>query len=213
METTSDVLVFNEFFPGKALDVFQEELRDGGWSHQELSEAAAVRANRILVASRFPVAVRPLPASTVDDHLSTNALCVDVGAFRLLALRVPAYEGGQQRKDAWTWLAAIAEDMRRSGRPSMIVGDLNTSMSAIGARRMDAFHRLLDNGWCRAQPEGVGSFARNGAWSEIDHALATRDCCISEARYVARTKLYELVGTSSSLSDHAALAFRATALP
>jgi len=78
---------------------------------------------------------------------------------------------------------------------------------------MDAFHRLLENGWTRTQPEGVGSFARDGAWSEIDHVLATAACQILDARYVVATRSYELAGTPTSLSDHAALVFRATALP
>ena len=213
METDADVLVFNEFFPKTLLGVFQHFLTAGGWRHQAISEMAAMRANRLLVASRLPMLVKSLPASTVDHHLSTNALHVDIGAFRLLAIRVPAYNDGQERRRAWTWLAGIAEEMQRSGRPAIVVGDLNTSMSATGARRMDAFHRLLENGWTRTQPEGVGSFARDGAWSEIDHVLATAACQILDARYVVATRSYELAGTPTSLSDHAALVFRATALP
>lgn len=213
METDADVLVFNEFFPKTSLESFQQALTAGGWLHQEMSEPAAVSANRILVASRFPVSVGALPASTVDDHLTTNALCAAIGPFRLLAIRIPAYKSGQERKDAWAWLAGIAEEMERARRPSMIVGDLNTSMSVTGSRRMDAFQALLASDWTRAQPVGFGSFAKDGVWSEIDHVLATAACRITDAEYVSKTKSYELAGTPSSLSDHAALVFRAMALP
>ncbi len=213
METDADVLVFSEFFPKTLLGVFQHFLTAGGWRHQEISDMGAVRANRLLVASRFPVVVKSLPPSTVDDHLSANALRVDIGALRLLAIRVPAYKGGREHRNAWTWLAGIAEEMQRTGGPAIVVGDLNTSMSATGARRVDAFHQLLENGWTRTQPEGVGSFAREGAWYEIDHVLTTKTCRISDARYVVTTPSYELAGTPSSLSDHAALVFRATTLP
>ena len=212
METDADVLVFNEFFPKDALPAFRANLTAGGWAHQTLSITGAVKANRIFVASRYPVTAVKLPASTVDEHLTSNALSFDIGVFRLLAIRVPAYESGQERRDAFTWLAGVADELQQAGRPSMIFGDLNTSMTATGSRRIDAFHALLENGWDRAQPEGVGSFVGKRGWCEIDHVLATEICQISDARYVSKTESYELAGTAASLSDHAALVFRVKAM-
>lgn len=60
-----------------ALESFQRALTGGGWAPQAISDAATVRANLILVASRYPITVTKLPAPTVDELLTTNALCVD----------------------------------------------------------------------------------------------------------------------------------------
>ncbi len=184
METGADVLVFNEFFPGVRLEAFQRSLHDGGWHHQALSEVVGVKANRVLLASRLAVSVQCLPPSTVDGHLTANALCVDIGVLRVLALRVPAYEKKLARQQAWDWMAEVAAGLQQCGRPSIIVGDLNTSLAASGARRMEQFHRLLANGWARAQPVGAGSYCNRDAWSEIDHVLATASCRVSGATYV-----------------------------
>lgn len=208
METGADVLVFNEFFPGARLEKFQRSLLDGGWLHQSMSETDGLKANRVLVASRVTLSIQCLPPSTVDGHLTANALCLDIGLVRVLALRVPTYEG-IARQHAWDWIATVAARLQQCGRPSVIVGDLNTSLAATGARRMHQFHRLLGNGWTRAQPEGAGSFSKGDAWLEIDHVLATASCRVSSARYVQRTSSYELAGTTESLSDHAGLMFTA----
>jgi endonuclease/exonuclease/phosphatase family metal-dependent hydrolase len=208
METGADVLVFNEFFPGARLELFQRSLRDGGWQHQAMSESAGVKANRVLVASRVTSRVQSLPPSTVDGHLTANALCVDIGVVRVLALRVPTYVG-TARQHAWDWIAEVSARLQQSGRPSVIVGDLNTSLAATGARRMEQFHRLLGSGWARTQPEGKGSFSKGDGWLEIDHILATASCRVSSAKYVQRTSSYALAGTAGSLSDHAALMFTA----
>ena len=76
METGADILVFNEFFPKTALESYQRALTAGGWTNQAISEPSAVKANRVLVASRHPLAVTKLSASTVDEHLTSNALYV-----------------------------------------------------------------------------------------------------------------------------------------
>jgi endonuclease/exonuclease/phosphatase family metal-dependent hydrolase len=145
----------------------------------------------------------------VDGHLTANALCVDIGVLRVLALRVPAYEKRLARQQAWDWMAEVAAGLQQCGRPSIIVGDLNTSLAASGARRMEQFHRLLSNGWTRAQPVGAGSYCNRDAWSELDHVLATASCRVSGATYVQRTNSYALAGTAGSLSDHAGLMFTA----
>ena len=107
METGADVLVFNEFFPGPQLEPFQRSLRDGGWQHQAMSESAGVKANRVLIASRVTFRVQCLPPSTLDGHLTANALCVDIGVVRVFALRVPTYDG-TARQHAWDWIAEVS---------------------------------------------------------------------------------------------------------
>lgn len=209
METDADVLVFNEFFPGLRLEPFQGSLHAAGWSHQAMSEPVDLRANRILVASRLPLHMQSLPPSTVDGHLTANALCLDIGVLRVLALRVPTYKG-ISRRHAWDWITEVSAGLKECGRPSVIVGDLNTSLTATGSARMEQFHRLLGSGWTRAEPDGVGSFSRGDTWLEIDHVLATASCRVSRAQYVQRTSSYVLAGTKGSLSDHAGLMFTAS---
>jgi endonuclease/exonuclease/phosphatase family metal-dependent hydrolase len=200
MACAADVLAFTEFFPRDQLAAFQATLREGGWEHQALSEAPSIKANRVLVASRVPLQVRSLPASTVDEHLSSNALRVQVdGWLELLCVRVPTYTGSD-RAAAWDWLAHAAAETRLAG-PALLVGDLNTSLAA--KPRVPQFHALADS-WSRLQPSGPGGyFGRGDIVSEIDHAFVAG--AAGTARYVTQLEGFRLAGAEGAISDHAAL--------
>jgi hypothetical protein len=206
MATGADVLVFNEFYPRSAQARFAAELQEGGWSQQTLSWAPhGAVANRILIAARQPHKTVELPPTTVDEQLLANALCVDFADFRMFAVRVPTYKR-PQLEAAWDWVAAVTASLLQR-RPSLICGDLNTSIGATGARRVRQFHALLDSDrWGRVQPKGVGSYyGSNGATHEIDHLIASSDCVVADAAYVNCAGGFVLAGEPGALSDHAAL--------
>ena len=206
MATRANVLVFNEFYPGSAQARFAAELQVGGWRHQTFSSASdGAVANRILIASTQPHSVVDLPPTTVDEHLLANALCVDFEDFRMLSVRVPTYQSAQ-RQAAWDWVASVADSLL-DRRPSLICGDLNTSLNATGAKRVPQFHALLESDkWRRVQPDGVGSYyGANGVTHEIDHLIASQGCVITDATYVNRAGEFVLAGLPGALSDHAGL--------
>lgn len=209
MALDADVIVLNEFFPGAMREEFLRQLRHEGWSHQRMSPEPSVQANRVLFASRIPIESVALPPSTVDEHLTSNAAAVSLpdGAI-VVGIRVPTYEGDLLRR-AWDWverLALILHGSKSSG--AVIVGDLNTSMSAKGAKRIPQFHRMLEGGWRRAQPAGQGGYRHvSGTWHEIDHVLACGDLDVANARYVTDAAAFSLAGRPDSLSDHSALTF------
>lgn len=214
METGADVLVFNEFHPGKSMSSFRDALVQRGWTHQTLSLApVGLKVNQVLVASRSPHQLVELPESTVDEHLTSNALCVDFPDFRLFTLRVPTYRG-ESRAKAWDWIASVAESIHRTGLPAVLCGDLNTSMATVGAARVPQFHALLESEhWRRVQPQGRGSFfGSSAAPSEIDHVLASKGCVIDDTGYLTDAGPYVLAGSDAAISDHAALLFSATSL-
>ena len=214
METGADVLVFNEFYPGREMSSFRATLEQRGWMHQTLSFAPGdLKANRILIASRYPHQIVALPTSTLDEHLTSNALCVDFSDFRLFAIRVPTYKGADRAR-AWDWVASAVESINCAGRPAILCGDLNTSMTASGASRVPQFHSLVESdAWRRVQPDGRGSFFRNGAAPvEIDHVLANTGCVVAGTSYLTDAGPYVLAGSEAAISDHAALIFTATSL-
>ena len=209
MSLGADVIVLNEFYPGAMREEFLRQLRHAGWSHQRMSPEPSVQANRVLFASRVPIEPVALPPSTADEHLSSNAAAVSMpdGAI-VVGIRVPTYKG-ELLSRAWDWveqLAMILRGPKSSG--AVIVGDLNTSMSAKGAKRIPQFHRMLESGWRRAQPAGLGGYRHgSGTWHEIDHVLAYGTLEVANARYVTDTAGFSLAGRPDSLSDHSALTF------
>lgn len=212
MALDADVIVFNEFYPGPNGAAFTSELSDAGWPHQHSSPTPKVKANRVLFASRIRFDPLPLPPTTVDEHLTSNAAAIVMpNGLVVVGMRVPTYKGALLTR-AWDWIENLANDL--SGATSaraVIVGDLNTSMLAQGARRMPQFHRMLDRGWRREQPAGIGSFMhKSGTWHEIDHILSFGSCAVSDTHYVRNVADLSLAGTPDSVSDHAALTFRVT---
>jgi hypothetical protein len=210
MALDADVIVLNEFYPGSASTQFFDELRSGGWSHQVMSPASVLIANRVLIASRIPVEELSLPPSTVNDHLSANSAAVVLpGGTILVGLRVPTYKGAELAR-AWDWVESLAARLSKApATRAVIVGDFNTSMQSSGGRRMPQFYRMLSNGWCRADPSGTGSYTpRPDSWHEIDHVLSCGNCQIIGARYVCEVGRFLLAGGPHALSDHSALTFR-----
>lgn len=203
----ADVLVFTEFFPQQFESRFRTTLDNAGWSQQIMSAQPKEVANRILVASKLPLAPLSIDLPTFDQQFPANLLGVRFPSLGIsvLSVRVPAYSGKSAHllSHAWEWLEVTAASL--SSSPSVVIGDLNVSMSQP-SRAGNHFRRIVASGWQRAAREGANTFfGHRGKKTEIDHVLATSHCILSEATCVQEIGGFVLAGTSNAISDHAAL--------
>jgi Endonuclease/Exonuclease/phosphatase family len=204
----ADLLVLTEYFPRQHHWQFCQTLAEAGFVNQLLSNQPSEIANRVLIASRFPMERDGLALPVFDEQFPANTLAVRLPnlGLRILGLRVPAYSGEQRelRIRAWEWLETAATKLHDV--PAVILGDLNVRVSDSRAPFEAAFRRILGSGWQRAVPAGGHSFfGHNGLRSEIDHFLATPHCKIRGAEYVISLPGMTLAGTHDAISDHAAL--------
>jgi hypothetical protein len=204
----ADILVFNEYYPKENGAAFSRALHDAGWSHQEISKDTGEKANRVFIASRFPL--RPLDIRLPDFDLQfpANVLCVSVPSvgISIVGVRIPWYQNldaGLVGK-AWEWVESTAADLLH--RPAIILGDLNVGLKSKPSRGGDHFRRILQSGWHRATPKETASFfGDHGQQSEIDHILGTNLTNFSNARYVTKLERHLFAGGNTAISDHAAL--------
>jgi hypothetical protein len=119
----SDVLVFTEFSPQQYEDRFRTALANAGWSEQLMSAQPSEVSNRVLVASKLPLAPLTLDLPTFDQQFPANLLGVTLRSLGLsvLGVRVPAYSGRTAHLlfPAWEWLEATTASLKRS--PSVII--------------------------------------------------------------------------------------------
>ena len=180
-------------------------LADAGWPHQVFSWEPPGIANRVLVASRFPLESDGVELPNFDQQFRANmaAVLLPTIGLRVLGVRVPAYESKDrhQLRESWRWLENAARIWSETA--TVILGDLNVGPTPSG-RRDGHFERILSTGWTRAQPTDRYSYSGHGdRRSEIDHILVTSRCAVREARYVTKTDEFVLAGADGALSDHA----------
>ena len=203
----ADVLVLTEYFPQEQHDAFAASLIAGGWKEPLLSSEPAEKANRVLITARTRFEPVKLSLPDQDEQFPANMLAVRVPevGISILGLRVPYYSGDSlpRLRPSWDWIEAAAAAM--VSEPSVIVGDLNVRVTSTKRRCGDAFRRMLESGWRRANPTGPGGFMKNGKHSEIDHLLASKRCEIRDAFYITTIRGFTLAGTPEALSDHALL--------
>lgn len=204
----ADVIVFNEYYPQTHSAAFCQTLSDAGWSHQMLSRDTGEVANRVLIASRMAIADLELAQPAFDLQFPANLLCVRVPSvgISLVGVRVPWYGNNEIGLvvQAWDWIESAATHLFLT--PALILGDLNAGLKSSRSRGGDNFRGILQTGWHRATPgEGASFFGEQGPLSEIDHILGTPMCAFDNARYVASVDGFELAGSTSAISDHAAL--------
>lgn len=204
----ADVLVFNEYYPQQNEARFSQTLHDAGWPFQELSKDTGARANRVFIASRFPLQPMNIGLPDFDQQFPSNVLCVSVPSkgIAIVGIRVPWYEGlevGLVLK-SWEWIESTAAAMIE--QPSIILGDLNVGLKSPSSRGGDHFRKILNSGWHRAAPKDNASFfGGQGSQSEIDHILGTESCIFSNASYVTQLDGHLLAGGVDAISDHAAI--------
>lgn len=211
-----EVLVLTEYFPKSHHETFSANLASHGFSCQMLSAETSEKANRVLIAAKHDFELDPLPAPTFDQQLPANVLAVRFpsSGIRLLGVRIPYYTDKDLPRvfEAWRWLEAASEALR--GDQAIIVGDLNVETTSHAQRGGDHFRQILAQGWVRAQPaSGVSYYAKNGAKTDIDHALCSPSLQFATSRY--QTELGDMVfaGTAAALSDHAVLIVEAVPTP
>ena len=94
----ADVVVLTEYYPRyyprDYESAFRADVSNAGW-HLLASEIVGEIANRVLIASRFPLEPFPLPFPDFDRQFPPNILCVTIPAagIRVLGIRIPAYIG------------------------------------------------------------------------------------------------------------------------
>jgi len=204
----ADLIAFTEYFPGKYHEVFCRTLTNAGWMYQSLSQETRERANRVLIASRIPLAIEVLDLPTFDFQFSANIAAVTLPALglRVVGVRVPAYTGCARAKigSSWDWLEGVATMWRDT--PTVLTGDLNVRLTSEEGKGGEHFRRIQSNSWTRARPsEGFSYYGPREVRSEIDHVLFTKHCIVQDARYVTEAGKHILAGAVSALSDHAAL--------
>ncbi len=206
-----DILVFTEYYPQEYGAAFCRALNDEGWPHQEESRNTGEKANRILIASRFPIQPLNVCLPDFDLQFPSNVLCVSVPSINIsiVGVRIPSYKGEDAGLifKAWEWLESASTSL--IDRPSIILGDLNVDLNKKKLYRSkgeDYFRRILELGWHRAIPKGAASYYGNrGDRSEIDHILGTNLCKFNDARYIKELNSFLFAGGKDEISDHAAL--------
>ncbi len=207
----ADVLVLTEFYPQEHESRFRDVLRSGGLSEQVMSEQPTEVANRILIASRLPLAPLTIEGPTFDQQFPANIAAVSLPSVGLsiVGVRVPAYAAKESAflHQAWDWLESTAAMLRHGA--AVLLGDLNVSVASTETRGGDHFRRILASGWQRAAPaDGATYFGHGGRTSEIDHILATDRCVLSEAACIKSAGAFTYCGSQDAISDHAALRCR-----
>ena len=204
----ADILVFNEYYPKENGATFSRTLSDAGWAYQMISVDTAEIANLVLIASRIPLQPLDIPLPNFDRQFPSNVLCASVPSvgIAIVGIRVPWYDGKEVDlvTTSWDWVESTA--VKLSGKPSLILGDLNVALKSNPRRGGDHFRRILQTGWHRAVPKDGASFhSEHGQLSEIDHILGTSSCEFTNARYITEIDGYRLAGSKDAISDHAAL--------
>ena len=209
-EIGADVLVLTEYHPRSAHEQFVADLRAAGYSHALIAPDSDELVNRVLVASRLPIADAGIARPSFDTHFGANLTAFQIPSvgLKVIGVRVPAYpsEGRENLRKGWEWLARAAADC--CGEPSVILGDLNVSVGKrpTGGRSGPRFPENFGSEWHRHQPRGSASyFGHGGARTQIDHLLTTSHCRVSDIHYLTRTRSFTLADGRGALSDHAAL--------
>jgi hypothetical protein len=204
----ADVVVLTEYYPRNHHIAFWANLADAGWPYSIASESVGDIANRVLIASRFPLEPLAITPPTFDCEFPSNILSVTIPAarLRLVGVRIPAYESKDRSclLASWDWLEATMAGLHDA--PTVVLGDLNANPMSPPARGGGHFRRVLAAGWRRAVPAGGASyFGHNGRRSEVDHVLCNSGCEFADVRYVIEAGGWCLAGGKGALSDHAAL--------
>ena len=199
----ADFFVFNEYYPQSHGKAFQAELESAGWVHQALSVQTDEKANRVLIASKIPIAPLPLTMPAFDQQFQSNLLGVKILDMNvsLLGLRMPWYKSKALVTSAWGWLEETAASL--ISQPSIIIGDFNATEQSSAGRGGEHFRRIIQSGWQRATPSGSSYFGKNGKTSTIDHLLSTRGCIVESVKYTTQIDQHSLAGTVGAISDHA----------
>ena len=203
----ADIAVLSDYYPRQHHQPFCTGLESAGYPNWLVSDNHGEVANRIIIASRFPIEQFPVQPPTFDRQFPSNILSVSVpsAGIRLLGIRVPAYRAFERERlyAAWDWFERTLGAYKDA--PMVALGDLNADPTSAKARGGEYLRRILQNGWHRATPAGGVSFFGSGnRRSEIDH-IGNAGCSFTDVRYVISAGEFKLAGAPDAISDHAAL--------
>jgi len=201
----ADIFVFNEYYPQSHGQAFQAELESAGWVHQALSVQTDEKANRVLIASKIPIAPLPLTMPAFDQQFQSNLFGVKILDLNisLLGLRMPWYKTKALVTCAWDWVEKAAASLVLE--PAIIIGDFNATEQSSAGRGGEHFRRIIQSGWHKATPSGSSYFGKDEKTSTIDHLLSTLGCLIADPKYITKINQHCLAGSAGSISDHAIL--------
>ena len=201
----ADIYVFNEYYPQSQGQAFRAELERAGWVHQALSVETAEKTNRVLIASRLPIAPLPLRMPSFDQQFQANLVGVKIlnCDISLLGLRMPWYKSNGLVTKAWDWLEETASEL--ISQQSIIIGDLNASEQSKTGRGGEHLRRIIQSGWQKANPNGASYYSKNGKTSTIDHLLTSKSCFVESTEYLIKVNQHQLAAHAGAISDHALL--------
>jgi len=212
---SADILVLNEYVPGKYHQKFTEDLESYGYKIKisPPPESPDDRQNQILIASRISIENGTIHPPRITPAVYTNVLHVRIPDkhFDVIGLRVPDIRSKDKVSlhKTWQWITEIAHEIR--DKPFIILGDLNNDTGTPEPDGGSRFDQLKDDGWLRAPASGYSFWSKKfKPVSRIDHALFTRHFTVKKAEYITHnqgvffTKTCE-TNSSDAMSDHAVL--------
>jgi endonuclease/exonuclease/phosphatase family metal-dependent hydrolase len=218
----ADVIVLTEYVERRSLldghDFLCAAFGEQGLSHIQLSPENPAKyggrvdhfqANRVLIASRYPLERRADLEPEPAEYARTNYLQVWVPDFdlNLIGLRVPAYATGSAKRAYWKWFEALTTSW--SGRRMVIIGDLNADPDRKGDVGGAFLARIRASGaWAMPDPAGDpwSFFSKNGSTARIDRALIAPSVGVGVTSYLAESEQHRYAGRSAeALSDHSVL--------
>lgn len=125
---------------------------DGRFEHRSWSSPNDTYSQWVVVMSRWPL--RPWNRAGSDDKSGMHAVVVErpEGGFGVIAVHASSPRSrarwvvGNQTIDR---VAATAQEMRRSGLPVVVIGDLNGTISGRRVRQLSriGLGRVMPSGW------------------------------------------------------------------
>ena len=202
-----DIVLLTEYVPGPSRNAFISDLAYYGLLHV-LGTERVLGQNSVLIASRTPLRPGRIRAPAIDAALPSNVLHVTVPEqnLELLGIRIPDYSRAPAlRRACWDWILDIGDRLR--ARPSVILGDFNTSPVYPPSRCGDRISAMVASGWQLSSPaSGASYWTPKGRGVQIDHAFTSPHLVTRSSRYVVEDHGHVFaVNSESALSDHAAL--------
>ena len=169
----ADMLVLTEHVPGREEPSLAQVLQEGGAASVSLSEDRGAGDNRILIATREPHALGPIPQPELDlVSAHANFLSVTLASGVIgVGFRMPDYSktpGGYAQ--LWDWLFDALAPYR--GHDLILAGDLNADFIRPLDRKLRLAERFSEVG-LQLVPvaDGVSFRGRSGPGTRIDHVF------------------------------------------
>lgn len=173
VDLQADMVVLTEHVPGGEKPSLAQVLQQGGAVSVSVSEDRGAGDNRILIATREPHRLGPIPQPELDlVSAHANFLCVTLASGVIgVGFRMPDYSktpGGYAL--LWDWLFDALAPYR--GQDLILVGDLNADFVRPLDRKLRLAERFAEVG-LQLVPvaDGVSFRGKRGPGTRIDHVF------------------------------------------